>query len=117
MRYIQKQPKFQSPDHEKAWFIRVTVNCSLSALNSSFKKKTQPLELDLPAEPQEEGVDLSPFLDRLPPHYRVVIHLFYYEDLSTAQISQYLHVKESTVRMRLTRARNMLRDKIPYDFE
>ena len=117
LRYIQKQPKFQSPDHEKAWFIRVTVNCSLSALNSSFKKKTQPLELDLPAEPQEEGVDLSPFLDRLPPHYRVVIHLFYYEDLSTAQISQYLHVKESTVRMRLTRARNILRDKIPYDFE
>ena len=39
LRYIQKQPKFQSPDHEKAWFIRVTVNCSLSALNSSFKKR------------------------------------------------------------------------------
>ena len=117
LRYIQKQPIFQSAEHEKAWFIRVTVNCSLSALNSSYKKKTQPIDLELPAQPKEEPVDLSPYLDGLPPHYRVVIHLFYYEDLSTAQISQFLRVKESTVRMRLTRARKLLRAAIPYEFD
>ena len=59
-------------------------------------------------EEPEEFMD--EFLDRLPPDYRVVIHLFYYEDISTADISRILGKKESTVRMQLTRARRLLKE-------
>ena len=116
VRFIQNKDKFESEEHIKAWLIRVTINCSKSVFMSSWFKKTVPLEEDLTFDSPEKS-DVYFAVQDLPLKYRTVIHLFYYEDLSTAQISQYLHVKESTVRMRLTRARNMLRRKIPYDLE
>ena len=45
----------------------------------------------------------------LPQKYRVVIHLFYYEDLSIEEISKVLRMKPSTVRTHLTRARAKLK--------
>lgn len=56
---------------------------------------------------------------KLPTKYREVIHLFYYEDYSTIQISNLINKKESTVRSLLHRARNILKDKLKedYDFE
>lgn len=46
----------------------------------------------------------------LPPKYRVVIHLYYYEQYSTVEIARLLGKKESTVRSLLTRARELLRE-------
>lgn len=45
----------------------------------------------------------------LPQKYRIVIHLYYYEDLSIDEISKVLRMKPSTVRTHLTRARAGLR--------
>ena len=41
---------------------------------------------------------------------RALLHLFYYEDMTTAAIAKLLGRKESTVRMQLTRARRRLRE-------
>ena len=27
LRYVEKEPAFESQEHEKAWFLRVTLNC------------------------------------------------------------------------------------------
>lgn len=48
----------------------------------------------------------------LPVHYREVIILHYYEDFSVNEISHILHVSENTVRTRLRRAKNILREKL-----
>lgn len=69
----------------------------------------EELEEEISAEEMPEEI-MEEFLEQLSPDYRVVIHLFYYEDLSTAEISNVLGKKESTVRMQLTRARRMLKD-------
>ncbi len=45
----------------------------------------------------------------LPVKYREVIHLFYYEDYTTAQIAQVLGKREGTVRSLLNRGREKLR--------
>lgn len=58
----------------------------------------------------EEAIRLDQYLKALPKDYRTVIHLFYYEDLSTAEIAGMLDRKESTVRVQLTRARRLLGD-------
>lgn len=47
---------------------------------------------------------------KIPQKYRSVIHLFYYEQLSTDEIAETLDMKASTVRTQLTRAREMLRN-------
>jgi RNA polymerase sigma-70 factor (ECF subfamily) len=115
LRYITKKPVFASAEHEKAWFIRVTVNCSKSLWSSAFRRKTQPLEGDIAVEaPEDSG--LVEYLAVLPEKYRVLIHLFYYEGLPTAEIARLLKRRESTVRMQLTRARRLLRELMIADW-
>ena len=48
----------------------------------------------------------------LPEKYRVVIHLFYYEEMSVEEIGKITGMKASTVRTRLTRARKRLKEKL-----
>lgn len=111
LRFIRKSPVFYDAEHEKAWFIRVTVNCCNSFWRSVSHWRPQEVELlKSPASPEEE--ELQYLLDQLPQKYRSVIHLFYYEDMSTAQISAILGIKEPTVRVQLNRARKMLKDII-----
>ncbi len=109
LRYIRRQPAFESAEHAKAWFLRVTCNCLKNFWNSPFRKNTQELVEDIPCEtPEESG--MQELMRRLPKDYRVVLHLFYYEDMSTAEISRLTGRKESTVRVYLTRARRQLKE-------
>ena len=66
--------------------------------------------LDTIAVKTKDQQDLSHEMMKLPCKYREVIHLFYYEDLSTKEIASVLKRRESTVRTQLTRARSLLRD-------
>ncbi|WP_343208668.1 RNA polymerase sigma factor [Anaerolentibacter hominis] len=114
-RYIQKKPKFENIEHQKAWFIRVTVNCCKNLWKSAWKNKITEWT-------EEEGKETNPFdlpeqdrelletVKQLPEKYRVVIHLFYYEDMSIEEISHILRKKPSTVRTQLTRARQILKE-------
>ena len=109
LRYIRKEPAFRNETHERAWFLKVTVNCANSLWTSPWKRCTEPLTDDLASEEDEPPVDLSRALQKLPPRYREVIHLFYYEELSTEEIGRILGRKTSTVRPQLTRARAILK--------
>ena len=53
----------------------------------------------------------------LPKKYRIVIHLFYYEEYSTAEIAEMLRMNESTVRTRLRRARMKLKEVLKDGWE
>lgn len=108
-RYIRKQPRFENEDHEKAWFIRVTINCSKNLFNFLKRVSFEEFDENIPEESKTDEI-MDEFLDMLPVDYKTVIHLFYYERMATADISKLLNKKESTVRMQLTRARRMLKD-------
>lgn len=49
LRVLRNKPSFQGSEHEKAWFVRVTVNCCKSMLSSAWLKRMRPLE-DAPEE-------------------------------------------------------------------
>lgn len=114
LRYARRNPRFDSEEHEKAWFIRVTINCSNSLIASAYRRRTEPLSEDIPAF-DSESQSLDEYLLRLTPEWRTVIHLFYYEDMPVAEIAQLLSLSESAVRMRLTRARRALRELLEGD--
>ncbi|MFG6394465.1 MAG: sigma-70 family RNA polymerase sigma factor [Lachnospiraceae bacterium] len=38
LRFLKKKPGFKNNEHEKAWFIRVTINCCKSFLSSAWVK-------------------------------------------------------------------------------
>ncbi len=116
LRYLRKMPAFQNPSHKKAWFLKVTANCANSLWRSPWKRYTEPLPEELASE-VSENIDLSHALQKLSPCYREVIHLFYYEELSTKEIGQILCRKISTVRTQLTRARAMLKEILKEEFD
>lgn len=115
-KYFQHSEQFESNNHEKAWLIRVTINCSKSLLRSSWHKRIIPL-----ADYQEEAVytedsnDLLEAVLKLPVKYREVIHLYYYEGYSTKEIALLLKRRETTIRTQLQRGRDILRLQLKED--
>ena len=61
--------------------------------------------------PQLGCVIIAP-LQKLPEKYRVVLHLFYFEDMSVDQICKPLNMKATTVKVQLMRGREMMKDKL-----
>ncbi len=116
LRVVQRRPTFESGEHEKAWLIRVTLNCLKSHWRAAWRRRVVPLD-DRIIYPEPEDSALDDALRRLTPKYRAAVHLFYYEGYSTAEIAEITGEKPSTVRTRLTRARDKLREMLQGEFE
>lgn len=117
---LRTNPGFESPEHEKAWLLRVAINLSKNKLRQ--RQRIDEKELDETFPGTEPGDDLSFVWDAvaaLPEKYREVIHLFYHEGYSTAEIAKLLGKNESTVRTLLRRGREQLRTTLKgaYDFD
>lgn len=115
LRYMQNAPAFQGAEHEKAWFLRVTMNCCKNFWKSPWTRRRVALECEemeqggLFCELDGDSAALVDAVKQLSKKYRIVIHLFYYEELSIEEIAKLTNAKASTVRTRLTRARRQLR--------
>ena len=119
IRLVKHIDKLQDWEHIKAWLIRVTINCSNSHFERAAFKKNVPLE-----DANERGFDEAGFnevegdgpvtaaVKKLPVKYRSVVHLFYYEELSIAEIAASTQQKETTVKSQLFRAREMLKEML-----
>lgn len=113
-RYLKRKPTFESLEYEKAWFIRVTLNCSKTSLKSFWNNRVEEIDEQTYIFEKKE-IDLTPYLNKLPKKYNAVLYLFYYEGYSTKEMAEILHIKENNVRVLLNRARNQLRKEIEYD--
>ena len=107
LRLAKKLPEFKSEEHEKAWLIKVTINCSKNLLNSSFLRRRADIDENISFETQERH-DIYYAFQKLSSHYKTVIHLYYYESYSIKEISKILHTNENTIKTRLSRARKEL---------
>lgn len=109
VRYLKRRPVFESGAHEKAWFIRVAVNCSKSALSGVWAKRICPLEEYGEQETasfsdvRESGIYEA--LLKLPAKYRIVLYLRYIEEYQIKEIAELLHITPNLVSARLKRAK------------
>lgn len=110
LRLLTKAPAFADDDHAKAWLLRVTANRANDLFRSPWRRRVPLEEAREEAAPAQDtpGETLEAVL-ALPPKLRVVVHLFYYEELSITQIAGLLKMREGTVKTRLSRARAILR--------
>lgn len=108
-------PQFNDEEHRKAWLIRTTINCSLHVVNNSYRKKTvsdeNVKEGSFTFQSKEENA-LYIAMRELPEKYRIVLQLFYFEDMSVKSIADALNMKETTVKVQLSRAREMMKEKL-----
>ena len=109
LRVVQRRPSFDSEAHEKAWLIRVTLNCLKSHWRAAWRRHDVPLDDRIPCPAPEEHA-LDDALRRLSPKARAAVHLFYFEGYTAEEIARMGGEKPSAVRTRLTRARAQLRD-------
>ena len=59
-----------------------------------------------------QRMQLCTAVAKLPDLYRLPVYLYYYEELSIKEVACRLCIKESAVKQRLSRAREMIRKSI-----
>lgn len=110
--YHTSNTQFNDEQHIRAWLFRITVNKAKDIRKSFWHRNKMPLEdyiESLPFETKEDS-NLFEAVMHLPEKYRIVMHLFYYEDWNIREISEILHISESNVKIRLSRGRALLKD-------
>ena len=110
VKYLLHTAPFASPEHERAWIIRVTINACKDLLRSVLRRRTLSLEevAEQPAPADEQRAVLQA-VQALPAAYRDVVYLHYYEGYTAPEIAGILGKNVNTVYTRLTRARGLLR--------
>ena len=103
--------KFNDDEHIKRWLITVALNECKNVWKSFWNRNKVSFD-DLDTEPSYHDnihEELIEALDKLPKNYRVVIHLYYYEEYSVKEIAAILGISESNVQIRLKRARDKMK--------
>lgn len=120
LKYLLYDGTFKNDEHEKAWFIRVTINACKDLLKSFYKKRIVPIEAaqEMAFTEDNEHSEVLEAVLSLPQKYKDIVYLFYFEGYNAQEISKITLRKENTVYTLLARARKLLKDMLGgEDFE
>lgn len=106
---------FRGESSARTWLTRIAINVCKGYLRSPWKRRRAPAEelasLATPPPPARDDT-LPRAVMGLSRPYREVILLHYYQQLKAREIAQLLHIPISTVTVRLSRARQQLREEL-----
>ena len=108
-----RQPeRVWEPEHLKAWLIRATLNRCADLHRFRLRRLVLSLEevAEVAGETAEPQAEIWEAVARLPEKLRIPVHLYYGEGYSTEEISSLTGIPAATVRTRLHRARERLKD-------
>ncbi len=115
----QKLGQVRSSESVRSWLLAIVRNCFLKSCQKRRPLAAEDLRVDLESfpsrVPEAEAIDrerLQKALDELPPLYRVVLAMFYFEDCSYREIAEKLDLPVGTVMSRLARAKGYLRTRL-----
>lgn len=123
-------PAFRDDSSLSTWIYRIATNAALDKLRSPSNEYAQDTENDagediVSLEAQSPSVEataireemnscIREFIDRLPADYKTVIVLSEVEGFKNAEIAAILRVSLDTVKIRLHRAREKLRNDLQH---
>ena len=112
--YYRTDKEFETEEHIKAWLLRVTINAAKSTKRLFWNRNRTSYEEYMDSLIFEEPSDriLMDEVLALPEKYRIVIHLFYFEEYKTREIAEILKLSENTVKTRLSNGRKILKTKL-----
>lgn len=108
-------PEFESEEHEKRWMIRITVNMAKNYVKSFWNRNKLALDELLESSEvlqwqfNEEERDIFSEIMKLPEKQRIAIYLHYFEGYTCKEVADILKCKESAVKMRLQKGRELLK--------
>lgn len=112
LRVVKTRPVFDSAAHARAWLLRVAANCANDLFRLPWRRREEPLQEDMTAPEAPEQGSVTQAVLSLPARYRIPVHLYYYEGYSVAETARLLGKSEGTVKSRLFRARELLRETL-----
>ncbi|MFC7785244.1 sigma-70 family RNA polymerase sigma factor [Rossellomorea sp. GCM10028870] len=122
IKIYKKMDTFSGHSTLRTWIWRVAINHCKDFLNSWYKRKVFPEEdhhfqmmssgstVEGDVIQRNEDRELGKAVFGLPLKYREIIYLHYYADRSLKEVSILLNVKENTVKTRLRRAKQLLKE-------
>ena len=117
LNYLKQVREFKDAEHEKAWFIRTAFNCCTDIYRKDKRRfmneeNADISEINISVNENFEDDGLYEILAVLPEKIRYAVYLFYIEEYSTEEIARILKTSGASVRMRLKRGREILREKL-----
>ena len=114
LKIYRSMTDFRGESHEKTWIMRIAINTCYDMNKSAWqrfmdKRITPDMMPETGAPVQQEEENLVMNIMALPPKLRQVFVLYYYQGMSTLEISQSLGIAQSSVSNRLKRGREKLR--------
>lgn len=118
-RYFKKERSFREEEHRKAWLLRVTINCAKDLLaGRDYEMEYNDEIYDMgavegsPAAQIEDVIAVRDALAKLGAEYREVLTLYYFQDMTVTQIAEILEESVNTVKSRLLRGREKLKNML-----
>jgi RNA polymerase sigma-70 factor (ECF subfamily) len=120
----ERLEQLRQPDRARGWLFAILRSCFVAAWRRQQAVPAAVLGLDLDGLPapgdENEGLDvenvdaarLEQALGELPPEFRAVLVMFYFDDCSYREIAEQLDVPMGTVMSRLARAKRHLRARL-----
>ena len=117
LRTVKSMFQLQQPERLPAWLFRVARTVVADHLRDRYRQpvtthvneiaewETADQQIDV-----VEEIELG--LERLHPNDREVVVLHYLEGMSVAEVAEICHVPSGTVKSRLSRARQILRERL-----
>ncbi len=111
VKYISDPTEFESTDHERAWFLRATVNRCYDLIRKNQIREAIPLEdaLGVAAEDHSGVTELMETIRLIPEIYQDTVILHCLEGYSLEETAEILGISLSAAKMRLKRAREELK--------
>lgn len=104
---------FRGDSSEKTWMMRIAINICKDMLKQPWRKhvdETAVLDeiavVSIPDSTDYNGLMIE--IMKLPPKYKEIVLLHYYQDIKTSEIAAMFEIPLGTVLVRLKRARAML---------
>jgi RNA polymerase sigma-70 factor (ECF subfamily) len=103
--------KLNDPANFKAWAYGITTNKSIDWIkkNKSYKEVSVEEIYEKPYK-EKKNTGVRELLEKLDMKKRLVLSLYYFEQLSIAEISTALRIPEGTVKSRLNTARKNFKE-------
>lgn len=116
LQYLRRAPRFENAGHERAWLITTAKNKCHDILRYRRRHPPLPADAALPELPDPADSGILQALLALPEKYRLVLMLYYVEDVPIREIARTIQRTPSAVKMRLQKGRRLLEEAYRREF-
>ena len=106
-------PRLDDPGRFRAWIYRIALTKAQDAQRQGARRSSAALDENLADEPPADADEATrALLEGLEPSERLLLELVYLQGLSLPEVSEVLALKVGTVKSRLSRLRERLRQNL-----